>query len=195
MIENKDKDYWENRWQNADTSWDIGFASPAIVKYMETYSNKDAAILIAGCGNAYEAEFLLNNGFSNITLIDIAPNAVKILSEKFKQNKEITVLCEDFFTHQGKYDLMIEQTFFCAINPDLRSQYVTKSHELLTEKGKIMGVMFNTEFSSDGPPFGGNIEEYKTLFQEFFIIEKMEACYNSILPRQGREVFVELIKK
>lgn len=195
MIENKDKDYWENRWQNADTSWDIGFASPAIVEYMKTFSNKNAAILIAGCGNAYEAEFLLNNGFTNITLIDIAPNAVKILSEKFKQNREITVLCEDFFSHQEKYDLMIEQTFFCAINPNLRSQYVTKSHELLSEKGKIMGVLFNTEFSSEGPPFGGNTEEYKRLFQDFFIIEKMETCYNSIPPRQGRELFVELIKK
>ena len=108
MIGNKDKDYWENRWQNADTSWDIGFASPSIVEYMKTFSDKNTAILIAGCGNAYEAEFLLNNGFTNITLIDIAPNAVKILSEKFKQNKEIKVLCEDFFSHQGKYDLMIE---------------------------------------------------------------------------------------
>lgn len=195
MIDNKDKDYWENRWQNADTSWDIGFASPAIVKYMETFSNKDATILIAGCGNAYEAEFLLNKGFTNITLIDIAPNAVKILTKKFNQNKEINVLCGDFFSHQGKYDLMIEQTFFCAINPNLRPEYVSKSHELLSENGKIMGLMFNTHFIHDGPPFGGSVNEYEALFQDFFTIEKMEICYNSIPPRQGREVFVELIKK
>lgn len=196
-MENKiiDKEYWQNRWQMAETSWDIGFASPSIITYMETFSNKNASILIAGCGNAYEAEYLVNNGFTNITLIDIAPIAVEILKEKFKNYEEINVVCEDFFAHNGQYDLMIEQTFFCALHPSQRSEFIKKSHEILKDNGKIVGLLFNTQFSSYGPPFGGNVEEYRTLFSPLFHIIIMENCYNSILPRQGREVFIEFIKK
>ncbi|MBP6047706.1 MAG: hypothetical protein KA530_11585, partial [Ferruginibacter sp.] len=53
-----DREYWDAQWQNKTTGWDIGHASPAITEYMAQYKNKDAAILIPGCGNAYEAVFL-----------------------------------------------------------------------------------------------------------------------------------------
>ncbi len=190
-----DKNFWENRWENAETKWDIGFAAPAIVDYMRQYNNKNAAILIPGCGNAYEAEFLLNIGFTNITLIDIAPKAVEILQEKFSNNKEITVICGDFFEHQGQYDLIIEQTFFCAIPPRLRSNYAKKTHDLLKANGKIIGLMFNTSFEKQGPPFGGNVTEYKTYFKGWFEIKTMTECDNSIAPRQGKELFIIIIKK
>jgi hypothetical protein len=45
------------------------------------YFNKDIAILIPGCGNTYEAAYLLEQGFTNVTVIDIAPTLVKILSK------------------------------------------------------------------------------------------------------------------
>ena len=107
-----DQSYWNDRWQKNETGWDTGQASPAITDYMAQYRDKNAAILIPGCGNAYEAEFLIAEGFTNITLIDIAPKAVEALKEKFANKPQINVLCEDFFNHQGSYDIIIEQTFF-----------------------------------------------------------------------------------
>lgn len=107
-----DQNYWDERWQKNETGWDIGQASPAIVEYMKQYPNKNANILIPGCGNAYEAEFLIASGFTNITLIDIAPKAVEALKAKFTDKAQVKVLCEDFFQHKGNYDLIIEQTFF-----------------------------------------------------------------------------------
>ncbi|HXH19987.1 MAG TPA: hypothetical protein VNJ07_12995 [Chitinophagales bacterium] len=32
----------------------------------------------------------------------------------------VRLIHRDFFKHQGRYDLIIEQTFFCAINPKPR---------------------------------------------------------------------------
>lgn len=78
-----DQNYWEAQWQSRKTGWDMGHASPAITEYMAQYPNKNAAVLIPGCGNAYEAEYLVANRFTNITLIDIAPNAVELLKAKF----------------------------------------------------------------------------------------------------------------
>lgn len=189
-----DKTYWEARWQSNETMWDIGYASPAIVEYMKQYPDKNAAILIPGCGNAYEAEALLNNGYTNITLIDIAPKAVERLKDKFKNTSNIKVLCEDYFEHNGNYDLIIEQTFFCAILPENRPKYAKKSASLLRDNGKIIGVLFNRDFET-GPPFGGSISEYTSIFKPHYTIKKMDKCYNSITPRKDQEVFIVLEKK
>jgi SAM-dependent methyltransferase len=190
-----DQFFWNTRWENNQTGWDIGQASPAITAYMAQYANKNAAILIPGCGNAHEVSYLLRTGFTNITLIDIAPKAVALLKEKYDKNPEVTIILGDFFEHQGKYDLMIEQTFFCAISPILRKKYVQQSAALLNTDGRIIGLMFNTIFDKQGPPFGGKIEAYKLFFDAYFKIEKMENCYNSIPPRANKEAFINLIKK
>lgn len=187
--------FWNQKWENKETGWDIGYASPAVTAYMDQYVDKDAAILIPGCGNAHEASYLLENGFTNITLIDIAPAAVATLKEKFSGNKQVKVLCGDFFLHEGQYDLIIEQTFFCAIRPNRRAEYVSKAASLLNENGKIIGVLFDREFNYTFPPFGGSVGEYKSLFNNYFTIKTMNACYNSILPRANSEVFINLVKK
>ncbi|MCT1529736.1 TPMT family class I SAM-dependent methyltransferase [Sphingobacterium daejeonense] len=187
-----DQNFWNQRWKNQQTGWDIGYASTPIVTFMEKYPNKDARILIPGCGNAYEAAYLLENGFTNLTLIDIAPIAIQNVKEKFKNNPHINIVHGDFFEHKGEYDLLIEQTFFCALEPKLRSEYVKQASSLLADGGEIMGLLFGKEFESQGPPFGGSITEYRLLFDKLFVIEKMELCYNSIAPREGSELFIKL---
>lgn len=190
-----DKNYWDSRWANAETGWDIGYASPAIVKYMEDYPDKNAAILIPGCGNAYEAISLVAMGFQHIVLLDISEQAVSRLRERFGATPEVKLVCGDFFQHTEAYDLIIEQTFFCALNPSLRSAYVCKAASLLKEGGRLMGLLFDRDFEAAGPPFGGHKQEYLTLFSPHFHIHKMDPCYNSIPPRAGFELFINLLKK
>lgn len=197
--ENKNElnmEFWDERWKQNQTGWDMNAVSPPLKAYIDTIVNKGVAILIPGCGNAYEAEYLLENGFSNVTLIDISPTLVMSLLEKLKKyaGRELTIICGDFFRHYGQYDIILEQTFFCALSPDLRKAYAEKMHSLLSESRKLVGILFNKEFEK-GPPFGGNKEEYLALFADFFEIEKMEDCYNSIAPRAGTELFIELKKK
>ncbi len=103
-----DEKYWDTRWENQETAWDVGYASPAITDYIDEIKDKNISILIPGCGNAYEAEYLLKNGFQNIALIDIAPKAVEILQSKFRNDPQIKVILGDFFEHKGEYDLMLE---------------------------------------------------------------------------------------
>lgn len=197
LDENKhlDANYWNNRWEQGTSGWDIGYASPAIVEYMQQYPDKDAAILIPGCGNAYEAKALLDMGFSNITLIDIAPHAVEQLRSRYSNEPRINILHQDFFTLNGQFDLIIEQTFFCALNPELRPDYVTKTYSLLAPGGRIIGLLFDTEFEKQGPPFGGFKPEYDALFAPYYMVHTMERCTNSIPPREGTELFINLQKK
>jgi methyl halide transferase len=184
------EDYWSNRYMQKQTGWDIGYSSTPLQQYMQTVKNKQAAILIPGCGNAYEAEFLLANSFTNITLLDISTVLTDALREKFR-NQPVTIVTADFFTHKGQYDLILEQTFFCALNPSLRQAYVTQMKQLLKPGGKLVGVLFQKQFEG-GPPFGGSKEEYEQLFKPLLRIQKMELCYNSIMSRSGNELFFVL---
>ena len=184
--------YWEQRYQEQQTGWDIGKPSTPLVTFIDGIENKEAAILIPGCGNSYEAEYLVDKGFTHLTVIDIAPSPVERLKEKI--GDKATVLEEDFFQHKGQYDYILEQTFFCALNPALRPSYVQKMNELLTDKGKLAGVLFNKQFETN-PPFGGSKEEYELLFAQQLQLANMEACYNSIPPRAGTELFFIATKK
>ena len=189
-----DQVYWEAQYKSNATGWDLGKVSPPIKEYIDTIEIKNISILIPGCGNSYEAEHLLNQGFIDITLIDIAPSLVKNLQKKFKNDSNIKIILGDFFEHQGEYDLIIEQTFFCALPPRMREKYVAKMHQLLSENGKLVGLLFNKTFES-GPPFGGNQTEYVQLFNNHFQFLKIDLCQNSIKPRANSELFIEFQKR
>ena len=189
-----DQEYWDTQYKNNAMGWDIGEISPAMKEYTASLENKNTRILIPGCGNSYEAEHLLNEGFTNITVIDIAPTLIENLQKKFKNNPNIQILLGDFFEHQAVYDLIMEQTFFCALPPSMRQLYVSKMHQLLSDEGKLIGLLFNIHFES-GPPFGGSQSEYERLFESHFDFLQMDLCQNSIKPRANSELFIEFQKK
>jgi SAM-dependent methyltransferase len=188
-----DQTYWNNQYQANATGWDLGQVSPPIKTYIDTIENKEVKILIPGCGNAYEAEYLIQQGFTNITVIDIAPSLVENLKQRFANNKNIRVVLGNFFEHHGTYDYIIEQTFFCALPPTMRQKYVWKMHQLLSDYGKLIGLLFNREFEIS-PPFGGNIKEYEPLFYKAFTFNSISLAGNSIPSRANSELFFEFQK-
>jgi len=191
-MEKLNDEFWSTRYELHQTGWDLHKASPPLKTYIDQWPDKQSRILIPGCGNAYEADYLLKKGFTNITLVDISHVLTEHLSEHFKGHP-IRIVHGDFFDHEGAYDLILEQTFFCAIDPVLREQYAFKMKSLLTAGGTLAGVLFNRDFEG-GPPFGGSLQEYIQLFSPHFYIKKLETCYNSITPRQNAELFIQLLK-
>ncbi|MFN5911949.1 MAG: methyltransferase [Bacteroidota bacterium] len=185
--------YWNDRYLNGNTGWDLGTVSPPIEAYCDQLTNKEYRILIPGCGSGYEGEYFFAKGFRNVHLLDFSPEII----ERFKKHNPLfpddQLFVRDFFKHEGIYDLIIEQTLFCALDPSLRNDYAEKAAELLAEGGKLVGLLFNREFEG-GPPFGGNAEEYRQTFEPFFREISMHPCYNSVPPRQGTELFIQLIK-
>ena len=192
---NLDKDFWNDRYVGQQIGWDLGAPSKPLKEFIDTLEDKTLRILIPGCGNAYEAEYLHQQGFDNVFVIDITPLALEGFSERVPAFPKDHLIAGDFFDHTAEYHLILEQTFFCALNPELRSAYANKMNELLSPNGKIAGVMFCFELTEKGPPFGGGEEEYKGYFEELFEIKSMAPCQNSIKPRLGSELWIELEKK
>lgn len=192
---NFDAQYWQNRYLNNETGWDVKEIIKPLKDYVDQINNKELSILIPGAGNGYEYEYLIQNGFSNVTVIDIAEQPLINIKNRVENYIYENLICDDFFNHTKKYDLIIEQTFFCALNPSLRNKYAEKMNELLQPKGKIIGLLFQFPLTEDGPPFGGSESEYVKLFSDNFKIKTLETAYNSIKPREGRELFFIFEKK
>ncbi|MCH7401773.1 TPMT family class I SAM-dependent methyltransferase [Belliella kenyensis] len=189
-----DQDYWSARYKENQTGWDLGEASTPIKQFLDQVTDKNIKILIPGAGNAYEAAYAYNMGFKNVYVLDFALLPLDNFKRTYPNFPMNQLYCEDFFDHEGSYDLIIEQTFFCALNPSLRSMYAEKMAKLLKDGGVLAGVLFNKNFTHVGPPFGGSKDEYIGYFEPFFDIQIMESCYNSILPRQESELFIKLVK-
>lgn len=191
-----DANYWNSQYLSNSTGWDLGMPSPPLVNFIDSLNSKDLRVLIPGCGNAYEAEYLLQQGFTNITLVDISADLVKKLHERFAENANIRVVHADFFELKGEFDVILEQTFFCALEPFMREKYVQQMRTLLSENGVLAGLLFNREFEKQGPPFGGNVNQYRPIFADNGLeIIEMELCLNSVAPRANSEVFFKAKQK
>ncbi|MEP0214951.1 MAG: methyltransferase domain-containing protein [Cellulophaga sp.] len=190
-----DEDFWDNRYITSDIGWDLGEVSPPLKSYFNQLTNKDLHILIPGGGNSYEAEYLHSKGFKNVYVVDLSKTALQNIKSRVPTFPSSHLIHSNFFDLNITFDLIIEQTFFCAISPSLRSKYVEKAFNLLNTNGKIAGLLFNIPLNSTHPPFGGNKEEYIMLFKPHFNIKIMDTAYNSIKPRSGNELFIILQKK
>ena len=129
--------------------------------------------------------------------MDFARLPLDNFAKRYPSFPKAHLLQADFFgldPAQYQFDYIIEQTFFCAIDPSRRSDYAKQMQKLLKPTGKLVGLLLDKHFESN-PPFGGDKQEYETLFQQFFTIDTLAPCYNSIKPRQGSELFFILSQK
>ena len=186
--------YWQNRYVSNDFGWDLGQVSPPLKKYFESIENKELKILIPGAGNGYEAEWLFENGFKNVHLLDFALAPIENFISKNTNFPKNNIHPINFFDLKENFDLIVEQTFFCALDPKLRENYVNKMHSSINANGKLVGLLFHDKLNDDKPPFGGYKEEYIELFKHKFNIENMEITDLSVQPRLDRELFFEMTK-
>ncbi|MCB0780847.1 MAG: SAM-dependent methyltransferase, partial [Flavobacteriales bacterium] len=50
-----DRDFWQQRYADGTTGWDLGAVSPPLKAYFDQLTDKDLRILIPGGGRSYEA--------------------------------------------------------------------------------------------------------------------------------------------
>ena len=184
------REYWEGRYAMENLGWDIGTVSPPLRAYIDQLSQKDMRILVPGAGFGYEAIYLFEKGFKNTYVVDIAEKPLKEIQANCPDFPKDQLIHADFFELEFKeFDLVLEQTFFCALLPQLRAAYVEKMHDILKDGGKLAGLFFDFPLTESGPPFGGSKADYRALFESKFRIRTLERAFNSIDPRQGNELF------
>ncbi|MFK7748147.1 MAG: methyltransferase domain-containing protein [Kordia sp.] len=192
------KEYWSQRYKDERTGWDIGSPSTPLKTYIDQLEDKNLKILIPGAGNAYEAEYLIQQGFTNVFILDISEIPLQEFQQRNPTFPAENLVCADFFAHQETYDLIMEQTFFCSFPPlpETRKQYAKHAAELLNMNGKLVGLWFDFPLTGDleKRPFGGSKAAYLSYFEPYFDVKIFEKAYNSITPRAGNELFGIFIK-
>lgn len=183
--------YWEQRYQEKTTRWDLGQAAPAFVSLLDSQAPPNPGrTAVLGCGRGYDALLFAERGFE-VVGFDFAPSAIASATSLAQfANGCATFLQRDIFDlateFPHEFDYIVEHTCFCAIPPERRHEYVHLVHSLLRPQGELIAVFF-THARPGGPPFGLTPTEIYQYFETDFEIVFLEPVSNSIPSRQGEE--------
>jgi thiopurine S-methyltransferase len=170
-----------------------------LTNYLDQLTDKSLRILIPGAGNAYEAAYAWEQGFTNVCVLDIAQEPLTAFQERLPDFPKKQLLQDDFFAHEGTYDLILEQTFFCSFPPlpETREAYAWNMHQLLAPGGMLVGLWFDIPLTGnmEKRPFGGTREEYLSYLTPYFDATTFDTAHNSIKPRKGNELFGIFVRK
>ena len=188
-------EYWEKSYQSGDMSWDLGGPTPIFNDWIQ-FQTDSLSICILGAGNGWDAINFAEKGH-NVTAVDFAESAIDNMHTS-AQNKgvQINLIHSDIFDlcklFNHTFDIVLEYTCFCAIDPVRRMDYVRMTNEILKPDGKLVALLFpiDKDINDDGPPFAVDLDSTISLFSKYFILDTKEIPSLSIERRKGREVFV-----
>ncbi len=189
--------FWNDIYKKNEAMWDTGSTTPAFVNYFKSVKSSKK-IIVPGSGNGYDCLYLSNLNHS-VYAVDFAEEPIDNMNSNNKSN--LNVIFEDYFNLDLKYnntfDYFLEYTFYCAIDPSRRYEYIKKAYDLLKPEGVFVGFLLpvNKPLDSDGPPFGVPLEDTKKIFSEFFYDIKISKSEFSIIPRTENELFITMKKK
>ncbi|MFQ5580589.1 MAG: methyltransferase domain-containing protein [Nitrospiria bacterium] len=191
--EEVDAAFWEARYRNGDTGWDQGAASPGLIDLLQSGQIQSGNVLVPGCGRGHEARELARAGFE-VTGMDITEGAIREATSLAEREglQKIKFVQADFFNLPdkgfGPYDWIFEHTFFCAINPRLREDYVLAVARLIKPGGSLIGMFYHIQTES-GPPFGCTRDELVERFSPQFTL-RLEKTPRSFPDRDGKELLM-----
>lgn len=166
---------WNTAYENGDTPWDKGSASPPLLEFLK-HQSISGRVLVPGCGTGHDVRALSAQG-AQVVGLDIAPSALaraKAFPAAGHERYELGdfVILED--RHHGAYDWVFEHTCLCAIDPSQRGAYAASVARALKPEGHFLAVFFRevSDYQGDGPPHPICRGETNALFSEAFELVK-----------------------
>lgn len=177
---------WDERWTTKDTPWDLGAASPPLVRAVrDGLVRPPARTLVLGCGAGHDARTFAAAGF-DVTGIDFSPTAVGRATELARAERSAArFVVADLFDLPSALcgaDLAVEHTLFCAVDPSDRDRYVQAVADALRPGGRLLALFWLIR-TEQGPPFGATEEEVRHRFGRRFRIVHAERPADSVASR------------
>jgi SAM-dependent methyltransferase len=168
MTATSDAAGWNARYVEGRTGWDLGGPPPALMRVIRSLAGTSALrVLVPGAGRGHDALAWAEAGH-HVTAVDFAPLAVAAAREAASardlplavREADILALPGDL---AGAFDLVWEQTCFCAIHPDRRPDYARAMEGCLTAGGQLVGL-FWAHSREGGPPFDVQPDHVRAIF-------------------------------
>lgn len=194
LVNNKSMDEWDKCWEERVTPWDLGRVTPIVSHLVQQQGLlPQGRVLVPGCGAGYDVVALASPN-RYVIGVEISEKAVK-QAQELASSAPNAKYCEfvkaDFFTWSPveTFDLIFDYTFFCAIEPSMRSAWGERVAELLKHDGELITLMFPIDDHEGGPPYAVSIPRYEEVLHplgfEAISIEKNEMAVGR---RKGREM-------
>ncbi|KAJ8774210.1 hypothetical protein K2173_009641 [Erythroxylum novogranatense] len=183
---------WEKCWEEGLTPWDLGQPTPILIQLHETGSLPKGRALVPGCGSGYDVVAIACPD-RYVVGLDISEKAIKKaeqLSSLLPNANYFTFIREDFFSWRPPklFDLIFDYTFFCAIEPQMRSDWARQVRDLLKPDGELITLIFPISDHVGGPPYKVSVANYEEVLHPMGF--KAVSIANNELAvgaRKGRE--------
>ncbi|MFL9485125.1 class I SAM-dependent methyltransferase [Chitinophagaceae bacterium LWZ2-11] len=171
------KNHWENVYktkQPGEVSWTQDIPQTSLDFILSFNLPKTASIIDIGGGDSKLADFLLDAGFENITVLDISAEALERAKSRLgNKASKIKWIVTDIttFKPEAEYDVWHDRAAFHFLTtPEQTEKYITIA------KAAIKGYLIIGTFSDNGPKkcSGLDIKQYneeqlQTILADAFI--------------------------
>lgn len=145
---------WEQAYVDGRVPWDLGSAPPALEALVAR--TPPGRVFVPGAGRGHDARAWARGG-SAVTALDVSPTAVaEARALDAASGAVVTWIAGDLFDLPrdlaGAFDVVWEQTCFCALAPEQRDAYVDAVADVLAPGGRFHGILWNTG-QPGGPPY------------------------------------------
>ncbi|MBO9673097.1 MAG: class I SAM-dependent methyltransferase [Sphingobacteriaceae bacterium] len=191
MLTNQ-KDHWENIYQTKqpqDVSWTQDIPAISLFLMKDLKLSKDAPIIDIGGGDSLLVDFLLKEGFTDISVLDISSGAIQRTKQRLgKKADEVKWIVSDIndFVPDRQFKLWHDRaTFHFLTKEEQQTRYVQVA------QNAVVGNLIIGTFSKSGPTKCSNlpIQQYDesdmvSKFGEYF--SKVECISEDHMTPSGK---------
>ncbi len=150
-IDLKRKKHWDDIFRTKDYTQVLWHQSSPkkSLEFIKKYAVPHSQIIEAGCGASFLADRLIEEGFTNLTLLDTAQSSLDIVKQRVN-DADIHYICTDILklTTDKLFDIWHDRAVFhFLLSKKEREQYFKVLLRSLKPKGKAIISTFRT----DGP--------------------------------------------
>jgi len=197
--------FWDAAYREDRDNWDMGTPTPVFVDLLERmemdfrplggpdFSSLGRAprVLIPCSGRGYDALLFAERGWE-VTAVDFSAEPLQWLeAERSRRGLDVRVLQEDMFALGGErspqYDLVLEYTCVCAIEPARRTEFLAFAARVLPPGGALLALLFPVDGRPGGPPFSIDVDTFKQEAARAFALVHESIPDTSVKPRRGKE--------
>lgn len=192
------QEFWQSLYEKGRTGWDLGGPTPVFSRILAEGWFQPGRLIVLGAGRGYDARLFACHGYQ-VSAVDFAPAAIRELRARNDAQAPVAIVNADIFKLNpilfGRFDYVLEYTFYCAIDPQRRAEYASIVAQLLAPGGRFIGLAFPTGEQEGGPPYAVDPDELIGLLEARELrLGHRESPPDSVPGRRGREELLILQK-